>query len=135
MDTFLENDFIWSILIVVIYMKWRKRFELVVTNELKEIKSEINADKNTDSYSWTNKFLYISNGAQIPAPHFVYYMVLLGLNDISEFHLQLIDRAYLNILNEISVQRSSKKVKVDISGLKAARDYLKDRYCYVAYLN
>ena len=130
-----QNDFLWCIGIVLLYMYLNKRKGPknvpIAETQVKENKEPT----DEDAYDWFEKYLYLSNGRQIPAPHLVYYIVMLGLEDNLPITFGKIDDAYYNRFEEVAELRKNKDVVMDVAGLKAARDFLTDRYNFTGYLN
>jgi hypothetical protein len=131
-----ENDFFWAIGILLLYMVWRKRFEPRKEPPPVQESEPLKPGQEDDvPYDWLGNFLYLSNGREIPAPHVAYYIVQLGLEDAPSINPKTIEKAYNKCLRDVVMLRREQQVKVDIAGLKAARDFLTDRYCFVGYLN
>ena len=134
LEIIVENEVFWFLALFLLYMRWKKRFEPSPEKKPEEA-TTVEPPYDADRLDWLGTYLYLSNGREIPAPHIAYYIVALGLEEAQSIGPKTIDKAYYKCLREVAQQRKEQPVKVDIAGLKAARNFLMDRYCYVGFLN
>lgn len=134
LEILVENEFFWILALLILYMRWKKKFEPFQENKPEEI-TTVEPPYDNNRFDWLGTYLYLSNGREIPAPHIAYYIVALGLEDDPSIRPKTIDKAYYKCLQDVALLQKDQPVKVDIAGLKAARNFLMDRYCYMGFLN
>lgn len=130
-----QNEWIVFLGLILVYMYYNKQDIPENVSNSTSSNVEINDAMPEELFSWHMKYLYLSNGKQIPAPHVAYYTVLLGLGEFLPINLKKIQKAYFKRFEEVAEQRKHRGVLLDVAELKAAKDFLTDRYNYTAYLN
>lgn len=88
-----------------------------------------------EGLSWNTRIQYFSNGRQLPAPHFAFYWKELGISERLPLHIVVIALTFEQCFDAYQEAKKQGAPDVMLADLKAARNYLTDRFILLHYTN
>lgn len=89
----------------------------------------------SEGLSWNTRIQYYSNGRQLPAPHYAFYWKELGISERLPLHIVVIALTFEQCFDAYQEAKKQGAPDVMLADLKAARNYLTDRFILLHYTN